>query len=98
MGKRESVVFDYDVVFQECLKRHVALEISASPYRNDLSWKLIKDLRKFDLKYIINTDSHSANEMELMKFGVWNGRKGWLEVNNVINTWSLPEIKKFLLK
>lgn len=96
--KRESIMFDHDAVFKECLRRRVALEISASPYRNDLNWRLIKDLSKFDLKYIINTDSHSAKEMDLMKFGVWNARKGWLEVNSVINTWSLSEIKKFLLK
>jgi DNA polymerase (family X) len=96
--KRESITFDHQTVFNECSKRKIAVEISASPYRNDLNWQMIRSLKELDLKYIINTDSHSREEMDLMRFGVWNARKGWLTAKSVINTWSLSDIKDFLLK
>jgi DNA polymerase (family X) len=96
--KRESISFDFAQVFEYCAKHKISPEISASPFRNDLRWDLILSLKSLDLRYIIDTDSHEKTEMDLMKFGVWNARKGWLTASQVINTWSLSEIKDFLLK
>ncbi len=96
--KRDEVKFDHATIFRKCVSRKIAVEISASPYRNDPPWPMLKDLKSLGVLFIINTDAHSMPELELMKFGVWNARKGWLEAKNVMNTRSLFEIKNFLLK
>lgn len=95
--KRDEIKFDHEKVFKECVKRKIAVEIAASPFRNDPPFLMLKDLKTMGVSFIIDTDSHSKNEMDLMKFGVWNARKGWLEAHDVINTRNLVEIKKILL-
>jgi DNA polymerase (family 10) len=33
-----------------------------------------------------------------MRYGIATARRGWLEAADVINTWSLAKLKKFLAK
>lgn len=96
--KREEIKFDHDAVFGECVKRKICVEIAASPYRNDPPWQMLKDLKSHGVSFIINTDAHHKNDLNLMKFGVWNARKGWLERKDVLNTLDLKQIKNYLCR
>ncbi len=98
VGKRSSIDFDTNAVFEKCNLKRIAIEISASPYRQDPPWAMIKELQSNNNLFIINTDSHEVSEMDNMKFGVWNARKGWLEAKHVLNAWELNEVKRFLLR
>ena len=69
----------------------VAMEINASPQRldlNDIHCRLAKEL---GVKVVISTDSHNKLQMENMHFGVTNGRRGWLEADDVLNTKPLED-------
>jgi len=37
-------------------------------------------------------------QLELMKFGVFTARRGWVEARDVINTFPLPALLKVLRK
>jgi DNA polymerase (family 10) len=40
---------------------------------------------------VISTDSHAANQLTFMKYGVTTARRGWIEKKDVINTLPLEE-------
>jgi DNA polymerase (family 10) len=48
------------------------------------------------IKVVIATDAHSITDLDFMRFGVWQARRGWLEPDDVLNTRSWDEIKKML--
>jgi len=50
------------------------------------------------VKVAISTDAHTLNDLENMRFGVWQARRGWLEPDDVLNTRPWKDIKKLLRK
>ena len=44
------------------------------------------------IKIAINSDAHNLTEMDLLRYGVFNARRGWVEAADVINTWELKDI------
>ena len=44
----------------------------------------------------INTDAHSAGDMDLLHFGIATARRGWAQAGNVINTWDAPRLIEWL--
>jgi DNA polymerase (family 10) len=52
--------------------------------------------KEMGLKVALSTDAHSTDDLALMRFGIGQARRGWLEPNDVINTRPLPELKKLL--
>ncbi len=52
--------------------------------------------KEMGLKVALSTDAHSTDDLALMRFGIGQARRGWLEPDDVINTRPLPELKKLL--
>jgi len=48
------------------------------------------------LKIALSTDAHSTDDLGLMRFGIGQARRGWLEPADVINTRPLAELRKLL--
>lgn len=96
--EREQSEIDWDQIFAICAKRHIALEINAHPKRLDLPDDLIRQAKKIGVKFVINTDAHGVLEMENMKYGVAMARRGWCEMGDVLNTWSLNKILEYFDK
>jgi DNA polymerase (family 10) len=46
----------------------------------------------------ISTDAHSTAGLNLMRFGVYQARRGWLEPDNVLNTRNRKDLRKLLKK
>jgi DNA polymerase (family 10) len=44
----------------------------------------------------INPDAHRIAQLDFFQVGVGVARKGWLTKENVVTTYSLAEIKKYL--
>jgi len=47
-------------------------------------------------RLVISTDAHSTAQLDLMKFGVFTARRGWVEARDVINTLPLQGLLKVL--
>lgn len=75
-----------------------AIEINAHPLRLDLDWRLCKYAKEKGMKISINPDAHNIEGLNDVKYGVGIARKGWLEIEDVINCWSLKEVEKYLNK
>lgn len=96
INEREPYSVDMEKIAQAALDRGCFLEVNAQPDRLDLTDENCKMVKEMGLKVSIATDSHSSFNLELMRFGVDQARRGWLEKEDVINTCSLRELKKLL--
>jgi DNA polymerase (family 10) len=93
---REGADLDMDAVLAAAVETGVALEINAHPARLDLDDVHAKRAIEMGIKLSINTDAHSDADMDLMHFGVSNARRAWVEAVDVINTWSVTQLLKWL--
>ena len=97
IGKRKEIAADWEKIFDFCALNKKILEVNANPKRLDLPENLIRKALSKGIKLAINSDAHSVDRMNFMKFGVWNARRGWAEAKDIINTMSCDKIKKELL-
>lgn len=98
LTKREGVELDWKEVFAVCKERDIALEINAYPERLDLPDTIVFDARKAGLRFCINTDSHAALQMGMMRYGVSVARRGWSTKDDIINSLEYTKLKEWLLK
>lgn len=93
---REPSDLDMDAVFAAAAETGVALEINAHPMRLDLDDVHAKRAIEMGIKLSINTDAHIDTDMDYMHFGVSTARRAWVEAKDVINTWSVQKLLKWL--
>lgn len=74
----------------------VALEISATPDRLDLSDVHARVAQERGARLCINTDAHNTASLDFMRFGVLTARRGWIVADSVINTWALDRLQEWL--
>ncbi len=96
LGKREGYELDWERVFTFAKRRNIALEINSWPMRLDLSDTLIKEAVSYGCIFVINTDAHSKDHLDNIKFGVAMARRGWLTKENVVNAWNLDKIEEWI--
>jgi DNA polymerase (family 10) len=93
---REPVDADMDAVFAAAAQHGTALEINANPRRLDLEAQYARRAVELGIPLAINTDAHSADQMDLMLFGVITARRGWVEADSVLNTWPVERFVAWL--
>ncbi|MGM0470804.1 MAG: DNA polymerase/3'-5' exonuclease PolX [Bacillota bacterium] len=96
LGKREGYQVDIKRVIEQAVATNTILEINASPYRLDLSSKHLRLAKEAGAKIVINTDAHNISQLANMQFGVYNARRGLIEAEDIVNTYSLKELLKLL--
>jgi DNA polymerase (family 10) len=93
---REGADLDMDAILGAAAKYQTALEINAHPSRLDLEDIYARRAVDLGIHISINTDAHSASDMDLMHFGVATARRGWVETDDVINTWESDRLLNWL--
>lgn len=96
IGKRQGYDVDLEMLIEVAKRTNTALECNANPYRLDLSAEWLKKAQDAGVKVVINTDAHQIDTMEHMAIGVATARRGWIKKENVLNAWSIEELKAFL--
>ncbi|ADE36598.1 DNA polymerase/3'-5' exonuclease PolX [Methanohalophilus mahii] len=96
IGIREAYEVDLDKIFETAAENGKLLEINSQPERLDLNDNLILQAKEYDLKFCISSDSHSSAQLDFMKYGVGQARRGWLTKDDVANTYSLKELKRLI--
>ena len=87
---------DWEKVYQAARENQVALEINCNPVHLDLDEIHARAAVEKGVLLTIDTDSHSAHQLDNMKFGVAVARRGWVNKNSVINSWSSQKLLDWL--
>ncbi|MEK2476865.1 DNA polymerase/3'-5' exonuclease PolX [Streptomyces noursei] len=96
IGKRPGIDADFDAVFEACARTGTALEINAHPERLDLCDEDILRAKRHGVKFAVNSDAHSTTHLPYMRYGVGTAQRGWLTKDDIINTWPLTALRRFL--
>ncbi|GAA0456534.1 DNA polymerase/3'-5' exonuclease PolX [Alkalibacillus silvisoli] len=98
IGRRKGYPVDLNRFIDLAVENNTIIELNANPNRLDLTWSWLRAAQEKGATIAINTDAHNYKMLDDMKVGVQAARKGWIEKDTVINTWSAKEIQHFLKK
>jgi DNA polymerase (family 10) len=96
INERKPYELDMERVMEAAKDRGCVLELNAHPVRLDLTDRDCKMAKDMGVKVAIATDAHSTADLNLIRFGVDQARRGWLEPGDVINTESRTKLLKIL--
>jgi len=98
INKRESSQINFNQIIDKAKETQTILEINSFYRRLDINSSQARLAKQSGVKMIISTDAHHNDYLDVMKFGVAQARRGWLEKKDVINTLPLNAFLKFLKK
>jgi DNA polymerase (family 10) len=96
INAREAYDIDLERVLGAARERGCVLELNAQPDRLDLDDRGCRLAKEIGVKVAISTDAHRASDLDLIRFGVDQARRGWLEPGDVVNTLPLADLKRVL--
>lgn len=96
LGSRPPYEVDLTKVIETAAENGKALELNASPRRLDLSESNLMQAAKAGIPIAINTDAHSPDGLNVMRFGITQARRAGLKTDQVLNTWPLEKLLKWL--
>ena len=98
IGERDPYQVDMKEIMKTAKENNSFLELNSYPYRLDLNDTYCKMAKEMGLKIAINSDAHSIDGLDNLSFGIQQARRGWLEVEDVINAQNLGRLKRLLKK
>jgi DNA polymerase (family 10) len=98
IGRRAPVDVDLPELYRACARTGTALEVNSHPARLDLPSAHIRAARESGVKFAIDSDAHSLRDLDYLRYGVATAQRGWLTPADVITTWPLGKLRKFLRK
>lgn len=94
-GSRAPYFLDIDYLIKCASKYGKAIEINSYYLRLDLNEENARKAKGAGILISINTDSHRPNNLDMIRLGVDIARKAGIEKEDVINTLSLDDLKKW---
>jgi DNA polymerase (family 10) len=83
---REGYRVDVKRMIEAAREYGKALEINGSPHRLDLDWRHCRYARRQGVRFSVNPDAHSTQELQNVPYGINVARKAGLTASDVINT------------
>lgn len=96
LNRREGGDFDWPALVGIAAETGTALEINADPARLDLNVAHAKMALEAGCLLVINCDAHAPGGFSTIDYGVMVARKAWARPDQVINTWPLAKLRKWL--
>ena len=96
INERPAYEIDLEKVMRAAVERGCCLELNSHPDRLDLDDVHCQMAKEMGLKVALSTDAHSTDDLALMRFGIGQARRGWLEPADVVNTRGLGDLRKLL--
>ena len=93
ISRREGFVLDVDRAIDAAQRTGTALEINSYWDRLDLNDVNVRQAVSCGAKISINTDAHHFRDLTMMALGVGTARRGWAQKQDVINTFSIDELR-----
>ncbi|MCX6017135.1 MAG: DNA polymerase/3'-5' exonuclease PolX [Chloroflexi bacterium] len=96
INAREGADYDWERIFAAALEHNVILEINANPDRLDLHDVHARRAAELGCKLSISTDAHNAAMLHNMRYGVTIARRAWITPAQIVNTWPLTKLLKWV--
>jgi len=96
--QREPYDVDMARIIHQARQRGCYLELNCHPERLDLLDTYCQMAKDQGVLVSINSDAHSIADFDNLKYGVGQARRGWLEAKDVLNTRTLPQLRRLLEK
>ena len=96
INERDPYELDMERIMKAAKENGRILEINAQPDRLDLNDVHCRMAKETGVKVAISTDAHSTEGLDVMRYGVEQARRGWIEKTDVVNTLSLSQLRKLL--
>ncbi|MHC4429014.1 MAG: DNA polymerase/3'-5' exonuclease PolX, partial [Planctomycetota bacterium] len=96
IGRREGLEPDMTQLIKAAAECNVALEINANPLRLDLRDTHVKAAIDAGCLIAINTDAHSPDQFDYLRYGVVTARRGWVTAERCINAWDRKKLHDWL--
>ncbi|MDI6717834.1 MAG: DNA polymerase/3'-5' exonuclease PolX [Patescibacteria group bacterium] len=96
LNQRPAYELDIDEIIKAAKRTNTVLEINAYPNRLDLKDKHIKKCVQAGVKLVISTDLHASIQMDYLKWGIAQARRGWATKSDIINARPLEKMLKML--
>jgi DNA polymerase (family 10) len=96
LNRRSGLDLDVERLASVAADHDTALEVNANPARLDLDGRAVKIAIEAGATIAVNTDAHTPSRYDLVRYGVHTARRGWAEAADVLNTYSLADLRDFL--
>ena len=96
INKREGLSPDMAALVEAAAECRTALEINANPLRLDLRDTHVRLAVGAGCLVAINTDAHSPEDFDLLRYGLLTARRGRLGPDQCINTWPADRLHEWL--
>jgi len=96
INERPPYAVDVDRLVEHARATGCLLEINAQPSRLDLDDVHAMAARAAGVPLVISTDAHSVDGLDMMRFGVDQAQRAWLEPRHVANTHGVRKLMAML--
>ena len=94
LGRRAMYPLNLEEIIEAAAENQTVLEINGSPSRLDLDPEFVRMAKKAGVLLAVNTDAHAIRQLAHRQSGLNVARRGWLTKNEVINTYTLEELRE----
>ncbi len=98
IGEREACELDMLAVMRQAKRHGAALELNAHPDRLDLNDVHCRMAKDEGVLVAIGSDAHGVDGFGVLRCGVGQARRGWLEKKDVLNARPLAELRRWLAR
>lgn len=96
INRREPYEVDLDAVMAAAKKHGKLLELNANPARLDLNDVYCAAAKQHGIPIVINTDAHSPDGLDVLRYGILQARRAGLTKADVANTRPWAQMKKLI--
>lgn len=98
LGVRDAYEIDMEEILRSARQTGTFIEINSYPERLDLTDINCRRAKALGVKLAITTDSHALEQFNNMRYGISVAQRGWLEKEDILNSYSWSNIRKMLKK
>ncbi|MBM3281967.1 MAG: DNA polymerase/3'-5' exonuclease PolX [Candidatus Diapherotrites archaeon] len=91
INQRNPYALNTEKIMDAAQRTGKAFEINAFPSRLDFDAKNVHSCVERKIPLVINTDAHSVQNLDFMKFGIGQARRGWATKKDILNAQPLQK-------
>ena len=96
LNRRDAYEVDVSRLIREAVATNTVLELNSYPDRLDLSVPYAREAVEAGVRISIDTDAHDEGALFLVKYGVSQARRAWIEKKSIINCLPWPAFEEYL--